>query len=589
MATRPVLGPARDNVTIGASSRHTSAKSRHVEGLDERRSRVEAEGLAEAAKKESIAVRESLALARRELDKANARIARRDETITALRPRSGGTSSDLERRFSELVQEHKQSKQKYQTELETVTKRNAALATELEAAKARAAELEHVQGSTADLRKANVLAETENLKLKREVESLRGDRSAEHDPKNRLEALEVERDGVGAKLQETVEQTHRLEALLEAAAVAYRLLYRDSVPRQGLQRTRAVLAQERLESAAWRRRAEVAEQQVGELRSEVAQLREAIHLQREMGQMDREREVTMLASAERYEIAPLQSDPRLDHIDTLPLVDLVINHASLASSHYANEIHDLTSAFRCASADLSEITSSRDALHSSLSTLQVEHTKLQSLHAAVVAAHAPCDGLAAALRSDLQRANVSEARQRSLLHDTEEEVSALEERNRADRELLKRANDTAAWAKLAENALVDELKELKDALQDAAQYRPLYEDLMDEHEIMLSREAMAIDEAERVGQQNVELMGSVSGGQKIGYIDALRREAAAVKHELASTRHLLNSASDRIAKLEAENEAYKAVDPWAGSTRTKVRRQPEGSGLVNSALGRSRR
>jgi hypothetical protein len=71
---------------------------------------------------------------------------------------------------------------------------------------------------------------------------------------------------------------------------------------------------------------------------------------------------------------------------------------------------------------------------------------------------------------------------------------------------------------------------LKDALQDAAQYRPLYEDLMDEHEIMLSREAMAIDEAERVGQQNVELMGSVSGGQKIGYIDALRREAAAVKH-----------------------------------------------------------
>jgi hypothetical protein len=71
---------------------------------------------------------------------------------------------------------------------------------------------------------------------------------------------------------------------------------------------------------------------------------------------------------------------------------------------------------------------------------------------------------------------------------------------------------------------------LKDALQDAEQYRPLYEDLMGEHEIMLSREAMAIDEAQRVGQQNVELMGSASGGQKIGYIDALRREAAAVKH-----------------------------------------------------------
>jgi hypothetical protein len=53
MATRPVLGPARDNVTVGTSWRHTSAKSRHVEGLDERKRRVEAEGLAEAAKKES--------------------------------------------------------------------------------------------------------------------------------------------------------------------------------------------------------------------------------------------------------------------------------------------------------------------------------------------------------------------------------------------------------------------------------------------------------------------------------------------------------------------------------------------------------
>jgi hypothetical protein len=62
----------------------------------------------------------------------------------------------------------------------------------------------------------------------------------------------------------------------------------------------------------------------------------------------------------------------------------------------------------------------------------------------------------------------------------------------------------------------------------------MYEDLQAEHEIVMSREAMALDEAARVGQQNVELMGRVSGGQKIGYMDALRREAAATKH--VSTR-----------------------------------------------------
>jgi hypothetical protein len=54
---------------------------------------------------------------------------------------------------------------------------------------------------------------------------------------------------------------------------------------------------------------------------------------------------------------------------------------------------------------------------------------------------------------------MSEARQISLLHSAQEDIAALEERNRADRELLKRANDTAARAKLAENALVDEIKE----------------------------------------------------------------------------------------------------------------------------------
>jgi hypothetical protein len=55
--------------------------------------------------------------------------------------------------------------------------------------------------------------------------------------------------------------------------------------------------------------------------------------------------------------------------------------------------------------------------------------------------------------------------------------------------------------------------------------------------------------------------------------------------ELASTRHLLNNANDRIRALENEILAYRTISPdlGLGQSRTRVvRRQPEGSHLTAS-------
>lgn len=55
--------------------------------------------------------------------------------------------------------------------------------------------------------------------------------------------------------------------------------------------------------------------------------------------------------------------------------------------------------------------------------------------------------------------------------------------------------------------------------------------------------------------------------------------------ELASTRHHLNAANDRIASLENEISAYKTISPESamGASRTRVvRRQPEGGRLTTS-------
>jgi hypothetical protein len=106
--------------------------------------------------------------------------------------------------------------------------------------------------------------------------------------------------------------------------------------------------------------------------------------------------------------------------------------------------------------------------------------------------------------------------------------------------------------------------------------------------------------------QNSELMGHTNGSQRIGYVDNVRREMVLCKHvrfkplygvnrsdkkELASTRHLLNAANDRIRALESEISAYRSISPdlGLGQSRTRVvRRQPEGSHLTSS-VGAGRR
>jgi hypothetical protein len=48
--------------------------------------------------------------------------------------------------------------------------------------------------------------------------------------------------------------------------------------------------------------------------------------------------------------------------------------------------------------------------------------------------------------------------------------------------------------------------------------------------ILEAREAVAIEEAERMAMQNAELLGHTNGSQRIGYVDNVRREMALCKH-----------------------------------------------------------
>ena len=67
-------------------------------------------------------------------------------------------------------------------------------------------------------------------------------------------------------------------------------------------------------------------------------------------------------------------------------------------------------------------------------------------------------------------------------------------------------------------------------MDEAAQYRDLYNELLEENRLLIVREELAAEEAERLGHQNAELVGHANGDQKISYVDGLRREMALVKH-----------------------------------------------------------
>jgi hypothetical protein len=70
---------------------------------------------------------------------------------------------------------------------------------------------------------------------------------------------------------------------------------------------------------------------------------------------------------------------------------------------------------------------------------------------------------------------------------------------------------------------------LKDTLTEAKRYEGMYNELVEEHWIIVSREAAASEEVERIGHRNAELAGHVNGDQKINYVEGLRRDMAIMR------------------------------------------------------------
>ena len=72
-------------------------------------------------------------------------------------------------------------------------------------------------------------------------------------------------------------------------------------------------------------------------------------------------------------------------------------------------------------------------------------------------------------------------------------------------------------------------RRLTERLIEAERFEGLYERLLTDYRTLEAREVVALEEVEELTGQNVALMSSGSGDQKITYVENVRRELAMAK------------------------------------------------------------
>ncbi|WRT69995.1 uncharacterized protein IL334_006988 [Kwoniella shivajii] len=618
---------------------------------DQRRTKAVAEESSGGTKNDQEPTRNEVVVLTRELEKARGRITRRDETIKYLENRKNDkvetTSSELENKLADLVKRHQASRSKYQAQIsilqsensqlqqnisthlkETIDLRKSQETLESENAQLRnqVDSLRQVQSLPAAMmgssRKQSLQNDDERLEWKVEKHRMeRHTKVLEHELEITKTALSKEiakesefREKISKSEEEALslreeikrldvlqEENERMEDLVDNVSIAYRILYRDSISKKEYQSMKERYEVARSDAIAWQNKAKILEGQIRVSQKEVLSTTEQLKLsETERNSLESNMKELLVDRQQLREDCealaklhiPSETLKSLKTLPTIPALDLAIMHNTLSTSYYQErldlaeaEYHDL----------LNEYEKTRSSLTSSnitLTALQRSFAELKTRHSSLEQDHSPCPTLISDLRMEISSTRNQVDNLKMEIEGAEEDKKRSDKQAREDREALKRANETVMRCKTAEEALDEEIQHLQQAYTESAKYEEMYLDLQEKYDLLESREVAAVDEAERLGVENAELAGHNNGDQKINYVEGVRREMVLVKQELASTRHLLNMANDRVITLENENDAYKSINPISSlgsslnglsSSRTRVmRRQPEGGRLTVS-------
>ncbi|KAH7108286.1 hypothetical protein BKA62DRAFT_17108 [Auriculariales sp. MPI-PUGE-AT-0066] len=202
-----------------------------------------------------------------------------------------------------------------------------------------------------------------------------------------------------------------------------------------------------------------------------------------------------------------------------------------------------------------------------------------------------CDnalGRIAELERRTRHAELEEAHWRSRVGEVDLRVNAAElkcaEAVKAEKAASRNLATAIQHGKLREELLEADADTLRKALEDAARYEQLFEELSHEMRGIVARGVLAEAEAERLSVFNAEILSHTNPQQKILYLDKLRKQLSDTQQQLIICERDKDEVEQTNVALRHELDMYKSVraqGPKARSTMIRVGRLPSGvtSGL----------
>ncbi|KAG8968413.1 hypothetical protein FRC03_007610 [Tulasnella sp. 419] len=156
---------------------------------------------------------------------------------------------------------------------------------------------------------------------------------------------------------------------------------------------------------------------------------------------------------------------------------------------------------------------------------------------------------------------------------------------------VKDLNNAAIQFQAREQGYKDDINTLVEQVEDLGRFEKAYHDLMKEVNILVSRNALAEHDADHLSQMNAEILSHTNPGQKIFYVDKIRRDLAETKQNLITVTCELKETQDLAAALTSELASYKSItlaaDPKQSTRLTRVQRVPFGE--RNGTIGQGAR
>ncbi|KAG2755224.1 hypothetical protein P692DRAFT_20861225 [Suillus brevipes Sb2] len=223
----------------------------------------------------------------------------------------------------------------------------------------------------------------------------------------------------------------------------------------------------------------------------------------------------------------------------------------------------------------------RDALRAELTTAQVEiATGQQALADAQIS-----------ITEGRAEQHISQRRVEELENNIRETATSHKQALHKERETSQKLSVMLHVSKTAEDALKADIEQLQADLTELSRFQEAYYNLVDETEALVARNNLAEEEAETLSKFNAEIIGHNNPGQRILYVDRIRRELSEVKQKLLVCTRDRDAMSAANEDLQHEIMMYKSVavpeDSKPRTNLTRLTRPPLTSQSLNTMTATS--